>query len=268
MADYVVGDIQACYSELRLLLDKAGFNPANDKLWATGDLIGRGPQALQTLTYLRDLGDSFETVLGNHDLHFLAVSQKIKSDKPENKFESVLTSPALNEIVEWLRHKPLACKIMKGRLLTHAGLYPGWSLKDAIEYSDEVSKKLSSPDWHQLLQSMYSNNPLKWSNKLKGIPRYRFIINAMTRMRFVTQNGELNFSAKSSIASAPKHLQPWFSHPATQLKPHQQVLFGHWAALDGETGSEQFIGLDTGCVWGNKLTLLNLETNDYFFVKA
>lgn len=268
MADFVVGDIQGCFTELRLLLDNAGFNPSTDKLWATGDLIGRGPQALETLTYLMDLGDSFETVLGNHDLHFLAISQKIKADKPENKFEQVLASQQLSEIVEWLRTKPLACKIKKGCLLTHAGLYPGWTLKDAMTYSNEVSCKLVHNNWHQLLQAMYSNNPIKWSNKLKGLSRYRFIINAMTRMRFVTKNGELNFSAKSNVINAPKNLLPWFNHPSTQLKSHQQVIFGHWAALNGETGSEQFIGLDTGCVWGNKLTLLNLETNNYFFMKA
>ncbi|WP_416305993.1 symmetrical bis(5'-nucleosyl)-tetraphosphatase [Neptunicella sp. SCSIO 80796] len=268
MANFIVGDIQACYTPLKKLLDKAGFNPQQDKLWAVGDLIGRGPEALQTMQYLMSLGEHFDCVLGNHDLHFLAVSQQIKNNKAEYRFDPLLNSAELPDIVSWLRSKPLACKICKGHLITHAGLYPGWTIRQAVKFSDEVSQQLQSSQWIKLLSSMYANTPLQWSDKLSGIERYRFIINAMTRMRFVTSKNELNFSVKASLQDAPKNLLPWFQHPAQKLKSHQKILFGHWAALGGTTDSSQYIALDTGCVWGNKLTLLNLESGGVFSVSA
>lgn len=266
MANFIVGDIQACFTPLKKLLDKANFDPQQDKLWAVGDLIGRGPEALQTLQYLMALGDSFDCVLGNHDLHFLAVSQQLKTNKAEYGFDQLLDAPELPLIVKWLRKKPLAQKICKGHLLVHAGLYPGWTIKQAVKLSKEVSEYLQSPEWTTLLAQMYANTPTQWSDKLEGIERSRFVINAMTRMRFVTLKNELNFSVKASLQDAPKNLLPWFKHPAQKLKKHQKIVFGHWAALLGVTDSKQHIALDTGCIWGNQLTLLKLETNQYYSV--
>ncbi|MDN4503510.1 symmetrical bis(5'-nucleosyl)-tetraphosphatase [Alteromonadaceae bacterium BrNp21-10] len=268
MADYIVGDIQACYQSLRHLLKEVNFNSDKDKLWAVGDLIGRGPEALKTLNFLMDLEDNFDCVLGNHDLHFLAISQGIKPDKLSNRFSAILNARHLDSIVDWLRHKPLAHKIKKGLLISHAGLYPGWSIKKALTLSDEVTQQLQSGHWHQLLQNMYANHPTSWSDDLTGMDRTRFIINAMTRMRFIAENKQLDLQVKSPVEMAPKNLTPWFLHPALKLKAHQQIFFGHWAALRGIADHPQVHALDTGCVYGNHLTLIKLSNLKRYSVKG
>lgn len=234
------------------------FDPATDKLWAVGDLIGRGPQALETLEFLYSLGSAFETVLGNHDLHFLAVHCGIKADKPVDKLGKLLSSEDIDKYVQWLRQKPLALCITPDILLTHAGLYPQWSFQQALAFSAEVSIQLQNDGWRLLLKSMYGSEPRLWQNSLSEYPRWRFIINAFTRMRFL-HNNALEFSHKGPADQAEDGLTPWFKVANSTLLDGQKVIFGHWAALEGKTADKRFIALDTGYVWGAQLTLINLD---------
>jgi bis(5'-nucleosyl)-tetraphosphatase (symmetrical) len=259
LANYVVGDIQGCYYALRSLLDKVGFDPAADKLWAVGDLIGRGPQALETLEFLYSLGPAFDTVLGNHDLHFLAVHCGIKADKKADKLSALLNSEDIDKYVNWLRHLPLALTITPDTLLTHAGLYPQWSFSQALAYSSEITRQLQGENWRVLLKHMYGSEPKTWHDTLSEFPRWRFIINAFTRMRFMQHNTGLEFSHKGTPEETDKDLTPWFKVPNNNLLEGQQVIFGHWAAVAGKTGDRRFIALDTGYVWGQQLTLVNLQ---------
>lgn len=242
-------------------MDKAKFDPANDKLWAVGDLIARGPESLQTLQYLHKLGDSFDTVLGNHDLHFLAIYAGFKTEKRSDHLTPLLNNKHLEKYAEWLRTKPLALSPRKDVLITHAGLYPDWSIKKALKLSGEIQEQLAGDNWQILLRDMYGNDPEKWDKSLTGMPRWRFIINAFTRMRFLTAQRTLEFSTKTAPDASPENIVPWFELANRKLEKNQRIIFGHWAALMGHTASAQFIGLDTGYVWGNQLTLLNLNKN-------
>lgn len=259
MSNYVVGDIQGCYSGLIKLLGKADFNPKKDKLWAVGDLIARGPESLKTLSYLHNLGDSFDCVLGNHDLHFLAIHAGLKLAKKNDDLTALLESKKVDKFVQWLRTKPLAKRINKHTLICHAGLYAQWSFSQAELLSEEVSAELSASNYKQLLVNMYGAEPKSWDPSLQGYDRLRFIINAFTRMRFITAQNELEFETKSSPTLASKNLRPWFTIENTNIKKKQLVLFGHWATLMGKTHSSQFIGLDTGYVWGHKMTMYCVE---------
>lgn len=267
MATYIVGDIQGCFPALEKLLSKVNFNPSRDKLWAVGDLIGRGPHSLETLDYLYNLGNAFDTVLGNHDLHFLAISQGIRSAKASDKFDALLASSKCQQFVEWLRHKPLAVKLDADTLLSHAGLYPKWGFKQAIKRSLEVENMLQADNWFELLANMYSNEPRKWSKSLEGYQRATFVINAYTRMRYIEDKALLNLTAKGTPQSALPELSPWFKIKNKKLKKRQKIIFGHWAALQGKTASKQYIGLDTGYIWGNCLTMLELESMEYYSVR-
>lgn len=247
---------------MQRLLAKVDFNPGKDTLWAVGDLIARGPESLQTLKYLHSLNSSFETVLGNHDLHFLAICQGIREAKRSDYLDDLLRSPNLKKYMHWLRTKSLAIKVDKRTLLTHAGLYPMWSLDDAISYSDEVQQQLTGKKWQQLLDRMYGSEPTVWDDDLSGFLRSRFIINAFTRMRFVTKDLHLEFATKTQPDQAPPNLLPWFKAKNPHLSKKQTLLFGHWAALLGQTDHSHFIGLDTGYVWGNQMTLFHLENKE------
>jgi len=262
LTDYVVGDIQGCYSGLRRLLDKAKFNPKKDTLYAVGDLVARGTESLETLEYLFGLGDSFASVLGNHDLHFLAIVSGLKEPKKSDYLTPLLSHKKCHKYVAWLRKKPLALRLGKDVLITHAGLYPQWSFKKALKLSDEIQLQLTDKKWQNLLREMYGNEPTLWNKGLQGIARTRFIINAFTRMRFLTLDAQLEFSSKAAPKSSPPNIVPWFSLKNENLNKKQRVIFGHWAALMGETGTSKFVGLDTGFVWGNQLTLFNLDTNE------
>ncbi|WP_100656081.1 symmetrical bis(5'-nucleosyl)-tetraphosphatase [Alteromonas flava] len=267
MANYVVGDIQGCYSGLKRLLKSIQFDPSKDTLWSVGDLVARGEDSLSTLQLLFDLKDSFKTVLGNHDLHLLAICYGIRKAKPQDNLDALLNSPQLPDFVQWLRNQPLALRLDKRTLLVHAGLYPQWSLKQSVAYSDEVAQKLKSKKCEAFLKNMYGNTPNQWKNGLSGDDRLRFIVNAMTRMRFLDQQQRLNFSIKDSPASCPTKYRPWFQLNNAMLKKKHRVIFGHWAALNGLSDHAQFIGLDTGYVWGGKLTALRLDDMTYFSVK-
>lgn len=267
MATYIVGDIQGCFHGLQRLLNKVEFSPINDHLIAVGDLIGRGPQPLETLNYLHSLGDSFDTVLGNHDLHLLAIYAGVRKAKPNDNLDTLLASTTLQTHINWLRCKPLALMADQDTLVTHAGLYPRWSVKKALKASLEVSKQLQSDYWKEFLTNMFGNEPSVWKKTLQGQQRLRFIINAMTRMRFIKNGDELDFSCKTAPDLAPVHLTPWFKVANKKLNADQKIVFGHWASLNGNTHTPQFCGLDTGYIWGQSMTLQKLSSGEIFSVE-
>jgi bis(5'-nucleosyl)-tetraphosphatase (symmetrical) len=266
MSTYIVGDIQGCFSGLKRLLKKVKFSPINDRLIAVGDLVGRGTQALETLDFLYSLENSFDTVLGNHDLHLLAIYAGIRKAKPDDNLDTLLSSSKLKTHINWLRRKPLALMADQNTLVTHAGLYPQWSVKKALKVSVEVSDQLQAKDWKDFLANMYGNQPSTWHKSLSGTQRLRFIVNAMTRMRFIENQDELDFSCKTSPDLAPDKLTPWFKVINKRLKADQKIVFGHWASLNGNTRVSQFCGLDTGYVWGQDMTLLNLSSSELYSV--
>jgi len=266
VAIYIVGDIQGCYVGLQRLLKQVDFSPINDQLIAVGDLIGRGTQPLETLDYLYSLKNSFDTVLGNHDLHLLAIYAGIRKAKPNDNLDTLLASSTLTTHINWLRRKPLALLADQDTLVTHAGLYPKWSVKKALKLSLEVSEQLQGNHWKQFLSNMYGNQPAVWQKSLEGAERLRFIVNAMTRMRFIKNKDELDFSCKTSPDLAPDDITPWFNVANKKLKTNQKVVFGHWASLNGKTQLRQFFGLDTGYIWGQDMTLLNLSSGKLYSV--
>lgn len=269
---YVIGDIQGCYEGLRRILDKAKFNPDTDKLLAVGDLVARGEDSLSTLRFLKSLGSSFSSVLGNHDLHLLAVINGIRKAKKSDNLSPLLKANDLQELSDWLRNFPLVHKITPNTAMVHAGLYPQWSLDEAVGLSEEVSTVLSADNYADFLVEMYGNQPDSWSSKLTDIKRLRFVVNACTRMRFIADKETLDFDNKSHPSAVESGvsstLQPWFKVENKKLKPQERVIFGHWAALSGQTHNSQFIGLDTGYVWGQAMTMLNLRTDKYVQISA
>jgi bis(5'-nucleosyl)-tetraphosphatase (symmetrical) len=264
MANYIVGDLQGYIQPLIQLLEKVSFDPNKDTLWAVGDLIGRGPEPLQTLRYLKNLDGACKVVLGNHDLHFLSVYSGIKKNKKSDNFSPLLMANDCSLLVDWLRCQPLVRKVDEQHLMVHAGLYPMWSGQDALKYSSEAAEQLQGKDWQTFLSVMYGNTPSIWHDVSTQEECWRFIINACTRMRYLTKSGELELIAKMPPEDAPRSLIPWFSYKAPLIDADQKVLFGHWASLAGDTESDQFIGLDTGYLWGGSLTLFHLESGRRF----
>jgi bis(5'-nucleosyl)-tetraphosphatase (symmetrical) len=258
MTRYAVGDLQGCYDPLRRLLNRVKFDPNRDQLWSVGDIVNRGPQSLECLRFFYTLGGSARMVLGNHDLHLLAVAQGIRPIKRGDTLQPILDAPDCAELLEWLRHSPL---LHRDGIYTmiHAGLAPQWSIQRAQQLADEVSGVLKSERMVDFLRGMYGDTPNCWSNDLSGIERWRTITNYLTRLRFCTREGVLDLKSKEGPGSAPLGFMPWFDVP--ERKSAGDILIvGHWATLMGKTRREDVIALDTGCVWGNQLTLFNLET--------
>lgn len=263
MSLYLVGDIQGCLSELKALLKQVKFDPATDQLWAAGDLIARGPDSLETLDFLMSLGDAFNSVLGNHDLHLLAISAGIKKAKKSDKLDRLLASPRLEKITDWLAQMPLLLELPeKSGFVSHAGMPPQWTIKQAKEHAQFVHEKLSGNNRIKWLEVMYGAEPNSWSNVKTKQERFRYTVNAFTRMRFCHQDGSLDFDCKLSVESAPSHLSPWFTLSKTINK--QAWVFGHWAALMGDCPHPNVYALDTGCVWGNHMTLLRWQDKKIF----
>jgi bis(5'-nucleosyl)-tetraphosphatase (symmetrical) len=254
MAVYAVGDIQGCYDELRLLLDKLQFDPDQDQLWSCGDLVNRGPKSLKTLRFCHSLGDSFVGVLGNHDLHMLSVSRGHRPPRRGDTFRKFLTAPDRDELLDWLRRMPLFHYDSDlGIAMVHAGVHPAWNLKKCRQLSSEISRLLLSNLADQYLASMYGNRPNQWKDDLEGPARWRVITNYFTRMRFCTAEGKLELITKAGPNTAPKGYRPWYEHPGKVMKK-TPIIFGHWAALMGQTGNPMAQALDTGCAWGCQLT--------------
>jgi len=267
MATYAIGDIQGCYQSFRKLLKKIQFDPQKDQLWLTGDMINRGPNSLATMEFILKYQSSIRCVLGNHDLHFLAVANHCQNASEKDTFTDILNSNMRDEIIYWLSKQPLVIYDKNlNTLMVHAGLPFYWSEKRALKFSKEVSLVLQSPAAYQYYVSMYGNTPDTWSRSHKGIDRLRFITNAFTRMRYCHLDGRLELKVKSALNKRPKHLIPWFELENTRYKGN--IVFGHWASLQGYSPYPNIHALDTGCVWGGKLTAMRLEDKKRFWVRS
>jgi bis(5'-nucleosyl)-tetraphosphatase (symmetrical) len=254
---YAVGDVQGCFSELETLIRKIGRNNI-DELWLTGDLVNRGPQSLETLRWCVLNQHWIKVVLGNHDLHLLAVAAGIRTQKSGDTLNSILGAPDSEQLLLWLRHQPLA-QCNNQYLMVHAGVLPNWRMDYALELNNEVSGSLKSDDWKQFLSTMYGNTPLAWHPALRGPDRARVIINAMTRLRYCTLEGVMEFETKEGLNSAPSGYLPWFDVP-NRAAENTKIVFGHWSTL-GLLMRDNIKGIDTGCVWGGHLTALRLDNS-------
>jgi len=263
MATYAVGDIQGCLDDLKTALDTVNFG-SHDTLWCVGDLVNRGPDSLGTLRFLKSLGDQCVAVLGNHDLHLLACRYGARKPTKKDTFDEILTAPDGETLMQWLRTKPLLHSDNDlGYTMTHAGIPPIWSLSEAQGYAREVEQAYQSEAPQDFFNNMYGNEPSCWHANLCDYERLRVITNYFTRMRFCTADGALEFDAKDKPNQAPSGYQPWFTVKNHRCE-NERLLFGHWAALMGQTENPHVIGLDTGCVWGGYLTLLRLEDGKTF----
>jgi len=259
MAVFAIGDLQGCYDPFRRLLDAIDFEPSRDTLWLSGDIVNRGPKSLKTLRFVRSLGDSVVTVLGNHDLHLLALEAgTVRFGNRFGSLEKLLDASDAAELCEWLRQQPLAHYDKKlGTLLVHAGTHPRWSVRKTLARAAEAEAALRSDDYPNVLGKMYGNDPNKWSGKLSGYKRLRFIINCLTRMRMVTADHRLELKFSGSPWRARKGLRPWFDAEAPAWEG-TRIVFGHWSAL-GLVVLPDLVSLDTGCVWGRQLTAVRLD---------
>jgi bis(5'-nucleosyl)-tetraphosphatase (symmetrical) len=268
MTTYAIGDIQGCFAEFETLLKKIEFNQQTDTLWLTGDLVNRGPRSLDTLRYVKALGDKHITVLGNHDLSLLAVAHGVRQQHRGDTLDDILQAPDKQELLEWLCHRPLLYYDKATQfVLVHAGLAPSWTLSQARALAQEVETALRGESRAFLLSHMYGNEPDHWDDTLSGINRLRCIINYLTRMRFCHADGRLDLAYKGEIAGKPNALMPWFDVPHRE-NVNEKIIFGHWAALNGKTNSPHLYALDTGCVWGNCLTAMRIEDGKRFSVKC
>jgi bis(5'-nucleosyl)-tetraphosphatase (symmetrical) len=259
VSTYVVGDIQGCLHALKCVLKKVGFKPDKDVLWSVGDIVNRGPRCLKTLRYLYDMRDNLVLVLGNHDLHLLAVAAGVRPPSRSDTLDKILKAPDKEKLLTWLLHRPLIHH-EHGFTMVHAGIPPQWSIEDAMNRAREVEAVLQSPDCTEFLKQMYGNEPLLWSDDLTGMTRLRVITNYLTRMRFCTSQGVLDLDSKGPSPDLGKvAVSAWFSHPGRKTA-RDRILFGHWASIEGQTDRRKAIGLDTGCVWGGALSVYELET--------
>ncbi len=264
MSTYLIGDVHGCYDELIALLAQVEFDPRRDTLWLTGDLVARGPGSLEVLRYVKSLGDSVRLVLGNHDLHLLAVFAGISRNKPKDRLKPLLEAPDADELLNWLRRQPLLQVDEEKKLvMAHAGITPQWDLETAQQCARDVEAVLSSDSYPFFLDAMYGDMPNHWSNELSGLARLRFISNAFTRMRYCFPNGQLDMYSKEAPEDAPAPLKPWFAIPGPVSNAYS-IAFGHWASLEGRGTPEGIYALDTGCCWGGELTCLRWEDKQYF----
>lgn len=268
MATYAIGDVQGCYRELQALLTHIHFQADTDTLWFTGDLVNRGPRSLDVLRYVKDLGGKHITVLGNHDLHLLAVVYADKAVNQSDTLQAILTAPDKYELMDWLRARPLLhVDNAMQFVMAHAGIAPFWTISKARELADEVETILRGPQPEYLLRDIYGNQPDKWRDDLLGIERLRCIVNYFTRMRFCYDDGRLDLTYKGDIANKPAALIPWFD-VNRRMNATDNIIFGHWAGLNGKADVSNVYPLDTGCVWGNALTAMRLEDAVRFSVRA
>jgi bis(5'-nucleosyl)-tetraphosphatase (symmetrical) len=257
MARWAIGDVQGCADELVTLIERIGFRPGRDQLWFVGDLVNRGPQSLEVLRLVRSLGDSALSVLGNHDLHLLAVALTGARVRKSDTLGAILQAPDRDALIDWLLRRPLAHFAPEhGDLLLHAGVVPQWDVALTLELAAEVQRSLTH-DPQALLSAMYGDQPEHWQDSLAGMDRLRFAINVFTRLRFCAPDGRIDFKQKGKPDSAPAPWIPWFKVPR-RASSNVRIVFGHWSAL-GFYRADQLVALDTGCVWGGTLTALNLD---------
>ena len=252
MATYAIGDVQGCYDELQALLGRVGFRSRADRLWFVGDLVNRGPKSLEVLRFVRELGDRAVVVLGNHDLHLLIQHEGFERKRKDDTFGDVLGAPDARELVDWLRTRPMM-HVEGNYAMVHAGLLPQWTIEKAASLAQEVERALRAPGYRDFLAHMYGSKPDCWDDTLAGWDRLRVIVNAMTRMRFCTPDGAMEFRAKG--ADPPPGYLPWYE---ARTGAERTIVFGHWSAL-GLKLTDRIAALDSGCVWGGALTALRLE---------
>ncbi|NLO80065.1 MAG: symmetrical bis(5'-nucleosyl)-tetraphosphatase [Xanthomonadaceae bacterium] len=258
MAVYAIGDIQGCGASLRQLLELIQFDPTRDTLWFTGDLVNRGPDSLWVLRFVRDLGERAVTVLGNHDLHLLAVWAGHAEPSHNDTLDEVLAAPDVDELMHWLRHQPLLHHDPElGYVMTHAGIPPAWDLATAKRCAKELEAALRSPDYDALLREIYGNQPDAWNESLSGIDRLRYITNALTRMRVCDGEGRLQLHYKGLPHACPPGHMPWYKVPGRRYDG-PTIICGHWSAL-GFYNDDGILAIDSGCVWGGQLTAVRLD---------
>jgi len=263
LATYAIGDVQGCFAELERLLDEIRFDAARDRLWFVGDLVNRGPQSAEVLRFVKSLGDRAVTVLGNHDIHLFAHVAGYGKKRADDSFGDVLAAPDCDALVEWLRARPMM-HVERGYAMVHAGLLPAWSIERALELAAEVESALRAPDYRTFLAGLYGSQPDRWEEGLGGIDRLRVVVNAMTRMRFVNANGVMDFRVKGEREKAPPGYLPWFDAPG-RASADGPIVCGHWSAL-GLLIRPDLLALDSGCVWGGRLTAVRLEDRSLFQV--
>ena len=267
MSTYAIGDIQGCYNELRQLVDSIQFNPDTDKLLFAGDLVNRGPDSLATLRFVKSLGDAADSVLGNHDMHLLALSQGNLSHQSGSTLDDILSAPDRDELLDWLRHRPFLIFDDKTQsAVIHAGLPPQWSLSEARRYSQELEQTLQGDDFNAYCMDMYGNKPKKWKDSLQGMDRLRFITNCFTRLRFCTNKGKLSFSDKGPPGTQQEDFLPWYE-VADRKTANDLIYFGHWSTLPLAKRNNAW-SLDTGCLWGGSLSAVRLEDQQVFQVSC
>nr|WP_174407402.1 symmetrical bis(5'-nucleosyl)-tetraphosphatase [Basilea psittacipulmonis] len=255
---WAIGDVQGCGDTLVKLLSQPLISDENTQYWFAGDLINRGPKSLQTLRYIMSLGDKAVCVLGNHDLHLLAVYAGIRTMNKSDTLQEILDAPDVEDIIDWLRSKPLAYYSC-GHLMVHAGVMSRWDLETTLRLSNEVSQALQSKKWQKYLKKMYGNEPNQWKESLTGSKRLRVIVNGFTRMRMCNRKGGMEFTYKDSPEKVKDALMPWFDVPG-RLTENERIVFGHWSTL-GLKITKHLLALDTGCVWGGQLSAVRLKDN-------
>ncbi|GHD70967.1 symmetrical bis(5'-nucleosyl)-tetraphosphatase [Vogesella fluminis] len=261
MATYAIGDLQGCFAPFMALLRQIEFNPGRDTLWLTGDLVNRGPESLAVLRWVYEHQDCTQMVLGNHDLHLLAVAEGYGKIHSDDTINDVLDAADSKLLLDWLRCQPLMI-YEQGYAMVHAGLLPEWSINKALRLAEEVEDELSGKDYRKLFAKLYGNKPSRWHGELKGMDRWRLIINAMTRMRFINSDGELDLSYKGELDGAPAQLRPWFAVDGRRSMD-TPIVCGHWSAL-GLMLNEDVLAIDSGCLWGGSLTAVRLEDRACF----
>lgn len=265
MSTYVVGDIQGCHRALEQLLAALKFDRRRDRLWITGDLVNRGEDSLSVLRWCVAHDDCVVAVLGNHDLHLLAVAEGFVQAHRKDTLAMILAAPDREVLLTWLRHRPMLHRDGDW-LMLHAGLPPSWDADQAQQYAGELESALRGPDWRSFLGQMYGNEPRHWSPDLRGQARLRFIANSLTRTRYLHPDGGLDFQHKLGLDAIPPGLTPWFDFPGRASR-HVRILFGHWSTL-GLLMREDVVALDTGCLWGGALTAFRLEDEQCFQVRC
>ncbi|CAA0120653.1 Bis(5'-nucleosyl)-tetraphosphatase, symmetrical [BD1-7 clade bacterium] len=262
MATYAVGDLQGCLDPLLCLLERVKFDPIQDTLWCAGDLVNRGPQSLETLRFVKSLGDACVAVLGNHDLHLLAVAYGGAKLKRSDTLKEILEADDCENLLTWLRHQPLVHHEYDYTLV-HAGIPPIWSIKQARARAKEVEAVIQGPDYLNYFREMYGNKPDLWHDDLSGQDRLRCITNYLTRMRFCHADSTLDLSNKNGPEDAAPGTSPWYAFE-NRKAAGQRIIFGHWAALQGDSQGPDVFAMDTGCVWGGQLTLMRLDDQAMF----
>lgn len=271
MSVYAVGDVQGCFDELQELLRDIGFRRGDDRLWFVGDLVNRGPRSLEVLRFVAELGSDARMVLGNHDLNLLAIAEGVRKLRSKDTVKSVLEAPDADELLAWLSRQPLLVREPGiPYTMVHAGLPPQWDIDRAERRAREVEKAIAGDERAEFLRNMYGNEPARWQKALTGWERLRFITNALTRIRYVNGNGGLDMTQSGPPGSQPGKLVPWFE-AKKRRSSDEPIVFGHWATLqlnEPLDPSHRVYHLDTGCVWGGRLTALRLDDERYFSVPS